>query len=42
MQTLICDCGTEVVVEFLMDVVECPNCGAMVSKENSRLGEEYE
>lgn len=36
--TLICaKCGTEVELEQLDDVVECPNCGADVSKETCRV-----
>jgi len=32
---LICPyCNTEIEVEFLMDIVECPNCGVTVSKES--------
>lgn len=36
MDILVCaTCNTEVEVEFLADIVECPNCGAEVSKENA-------
>jgi len=36
MPILVCPaCNTEVEVEFLSDVVECPNCGMTVSKENA-------
>lgn len=35
MNKLICsECNTEIEVEFLSDIVDCPNCGAEVSKEN--------
>ena len=28
-------CNTEIEVEYLDDVVECPNCGEVVSRENA-------
>ena len=38
MPTLVCGyCNTEVEIEFLDDVVECPNCGNTISKENSKV-----
>ena len=36
MTRLICPyCGTEIEVEYLDDIVECPNCGETISKENA-------
>ena len=33
---LICPyCNTEIEVEFLTDIVECPNCEEVVSKETA-------
>jgi predicted RNA-binding Zn-ribbon protein involved in translation (DUF1610 family) len=36
MPKLLCPtCKTEVTVEFLEDIAECPNCGEMISKETA-------
>jgi len=33
---LICPyCNAEIEIQFLDDIVECPNCGEIVSKENA-------
>jgi DNA-directed RNA polymerase subunit RPC12/RpoP len=33
---LVCSkCNTEIEVTYLDDIVECPNCGEIVSKENT-------
>lgn len=41
MTVLVCgECNTEVEVEYLSDITECPNCGAEVRKETCPLVEE--
>lgn len=38
MVTLECaNCGTLVDLQFLDDIVPCPNCGSEVSKEECRI-----
>lgn len=36
MLILVCSyCNTEIEIEYLSDIVECPNCGEVVSKETA-------
>jgi predicted RNA-binding Zn-ribbon protein involved in translation (DUF1610 family) len=41
---LVCsNCNTEVEVEFLDDITDCPNCGLEISKENaSAVGVQFD
>ena len=40
MVILICsECNTEVELEWLDDIAECPNCGAEVKKETCSIAE---